>query len=167
MMLGASFSFLVEALGSGRPFLSRLELWDRALHIVQDFPFTGVGLHMFPQVLDMLYPMRTIMPAGHLPHAHNLYLHMVVETGFPGLVALCMVFGVTGTLLWTTLTSLQDGPYKSLQPVVLGLLGGVLAHAIYSVTDTIALGEKAGIMLWATLGIAVALWRLSVDEKVR
>jgi len=110
--------------------------------------------------------MRTILPDGHMPHAHNLYLHMAAETGFPGLAALCMVLGVSGALLWKMLTGLQDGPFKSFLPVAYGLLGGGLAHAIYSVTDTIALGEKAGIMLWITLGIAVGLWRLSVKKEV-
>ena len=33
-----------------------------------------------------------------------------------------------------------------------------MAHLFYGVTDAIALGEKAGIVFWAALGMTVALW---------
>ncbi|MEI2690893.1 MAG: O-antigen ligase family protein [Anaerolineae bacterium] len=42
-----------DALSSAQ---GRVELWSRALYLMQDFPFTGVGLGMPERVINLLYP---------------------------------------------------------------------------------------------------------------
>ncbi|NIV28265.1 MAG: hypothetical protein GWN58_01765, partial [Anaerolineae bacterium] len=40
----------------------RLEIWTRTLAMIRDFPITGVGLGMFDQIMDLLYPLRSVIP---------------------------------------------------------------------------------------------------------
>jgi len=65
----------------------RLELFSRGLYMLQDFPFTGVGLGMFPRVLPLLYPLFLVGPDTEVPHVHNIYLQIGIDHGFPGLIA--------------------------------------------------------------------------------
>ena len=40
-----------------------------------------------------------------------------------------------------------------------GLLGGLIAHALYSLTDAVALGAWAGVPLWITFGLGMGASR--------
>ena len=44
--------------------------------------------------------------------------------------------------------------------IAIGLLGGMMAHMVYGIADTIALGEKAGLVFWSVLGLTGGLWRV-------
>jgi putative inorganic carbon (hco3(-)) transporter len=139
----------------------RLELWQRAIYIVQDFSLTGIGLHTFSVVLDLFYPLFVIGPDSQMPHAHNFFLQIAVDMGMPGFVAFWMLLGAWGCIVWELFRStVPKAPMAVFRPIVLGLAGGVMAHLIYGLTDTIALGEKAGIVLWVNLALTVSLWQL-------
>ena len=64
----------------------RLEVWSRGLYMVQDFPFTGIGMGTFRQVANLLYPFFLAGPDANIPHAHNLLLQVAVDQGLPGLI---------------------------------------------------------------------------------
>ncbi|RMF44803.1 MAG: O-antigen ligase domain-containing protein [Anaerolineae bacterium] len=55
----------------------RMDIWSRAVYMMQDFPFTGVGMGTFGPVADLLYPFFLQGP-GKIVHAHNLFLQMGV-----------------------------------------------------------------------------------------
>ena len=65
----------------------RVEIWSRALYMLQDFPFTGIGMGAFRQVANLLYPFFLAGPDAEIPHAHNIFLQVGVDLGLPGLVA--------------------------------------------------------------------------------
>lgn len=65
----------------------RLEVWSRALYMLQDFPFSGIGMGTFKQVANAMYPFFLAGPDAEIPHAHNLLLQVGVDLGLPGLVA--------------------------------------------------------------------------------
>ena len=145
---------------SGNSLVSRQELWSHAVHIIQDFPFTGIGFHTFPVVTDVLYPLFLAAPDARMPHAHNLYLQVAVDTGIPGFVAFWMLLGAWGGMVWDALKASSCGIRREVyMPLMLGLAGSMLAHMIYSITDAITLGEKAGIVFWAVLGLTIVVWR--------
>jgi putative inorganic carbon (HCO3(-)) transporter len=81
----------------------RMEIWQRAVYMMQDFPFTGVGLGMYGRVAAILYPFFLISPDSNVPHAHNVFLQAAVDLGIPGLVAfvgLLTVFVVAMLHVW-------------------------------------------------------------------
>ncbi len=178
LMLMVGFGLLIYRVGIGailgpvgtggleHTWEGRQELWNRALYIIQDFPFTGIGMHTFPVVTDMLYPLFLLGPNARVPHAHNLYLQVAVDIGIPGFVAFWMLLGAWGGMMWETLKKTDPGSgAHRFRPLALGLVGGMLAHLLYSVTDTIALGEKAGVIFWAVLGMSTAVWNKVREEE--
>ena len=63
----------------------RLEIWSRAIYMLQDFPFTGIGMGAFRQVANLLYPFflagpdaERLVDEGLVPSAdyigHDLWL---------------------------------------------------------------------------------------------
>ena len=36
---------------------SRIELWSRAISMIEDFPFTGIGMNNFRRVMPVMYPV--------------------------------------------------------------------------------------------------------------
>ena len=158
---------LDPAVGDGveRKLENRQELWERAVYISQDFAFTGTGLRSFPVVVDLLYPLFLIGPNARMPHPHNLYLDVVASIGFPGFVAFWTLLGAWGGMVWEILRRCWgNSKLRYCEVFGVGLAGGMVAHLVYSVTDAIALGEKAGVIFWAVLGLTAALWRLVRTE---
>ena len=74
----------------------RLELWSRAIYMMQDFSYTGIGIGTFGRVAPILYPFFLIGPDTYVPHVHNLYLQAGVELGLPGLVAFMALLTAIG-----------------------------------------------------------------------
>jgi len=145
---------------------SRSDLWQWAIYILQDFPFTGIGLHSFPLVVENFYPLFDIAAGIRVPHAHSLFLQIAVDLGIPGFVAFWMLLGIWGCLVWESLKRTQAGLMMAIyRPWVLGVAGGMIAHLIYGIMDTIALGEIAGIVFWLNLALTVSLWRLIRIEE--
>ena len=133
--------------------VSRVEIWDRAWLMIQDFPLTGIGLNTFPIVADKLYPFIVNGPDARLPHAHNIFLQTAVDLGIPGLaafVALLAVIAVQLSRAWLARPGWERG-------LVAGLGAGLLAHVIFGLTDTVTLGAKPGLLLWVVLGTALGL----------
>jgi O-antigen ligase len=68
---------------------SRLSIWRDSLMIVKDHPL-GIGLGNFRHVFPV-YNVSNISDT-RFPYAHNDYLHLLVEAGIPGFLALVSGF---------------------------------------------------------------------------
>jgi putative inorganic carbon (HCO3(-)) transporter len=71
-------------------FDGRLEIWSRALYLIQLFPLTGVGMGTFGPVAELFYPFF-LVERGQIPHAHNIFLQVAIDLGLPGLLAWTMI----------------------------------------------------------------------------
>ncbi|HEX2922964.1 MAG TPA: O-antigen ligase family protein, partial [Chloroflexota bacterium] len=140
---------------------NRQEIWGRALYMIQDYPFTGVGLNSFAKVLDGLYPSPFIGSVADIPHAHNIYLQTAVDLGLAGLMAL---LGICLTTLWIGYTAYRrtEGATRG---AIAGLGAGLLAYMLFGMTDAIALGAKPLPMLWGIIGLIAAADRLNACGK--
>jgi putative inorganic carbon (HCO3(-)) transporter len=147
---------------SGRVAVGRFEIWQRAVSLVQDFPYTGVGLNAFPQVSETVYPYPARSPAGLVPHAHNNLLQVGVDLGTPGLVAYVGLLMVFALCTWKVHRLSES---RSMRLLAAGLFAGMLAHQVYGLTDAITLGAKPGFLLWVMWGLMAALWRLEASQK--
>jgi len=137
----------------------RFEAWQRALYMIQDFPYTGIGLNMFPYVGDALYPYFLLGPNAKVPHAHNNFLQVAVDLGIPGLVAYLALLATFCFCTWRVYWGSQS---RSTRLLTAGLFSGMLAHQVYGLTDAITLGAKPGFMLWIILGLMAALYNLEM-----
>lgn len=152
----------IEAPGVGQISLSgRVEIWSRALYAAQDFPFTGCGLGTFREVVWILYPLFTVSPGTDIAHAHNIFLQVTVDAGFPGLIAYLALLGTAGGLGWR----LASGDESTYCWLPLGLLSGLIALHIYGLTDALAPGSKPGLIFWFALGLLAVMEKWSGAEK--
>ncbi len=146
---------------SGRP-----EIWSRALYMIQDFPFTGVGMGLFGRVAAVLYPFFTISPDAEVSHAHNLFLQVAVDLGLPGLVAWLALFWlacIAGSQAYRGGRATGDGWSAGLGA---GLICSQIALATHGMVDAVTWGTRPAIIVWAIWGIAMATLNRQTPETL-
>jgi O-antigen ligase len=84
---------------------SRIDIWRDSLVIVKDHPL-GIGLGNFKDVFPV-YNASNISDTRYL-YAHNDYLHLLIEAGIPGFLAL-----VSGFLFFLALSGLVSLAFHS------------------------------------------------------
>ena len=134
----------------------RLEVWSRALYMIEDFSLTGVGIGMYMHVADLLYPFFLFAP-GQIEHAHNLFLQVAVDLGLPGLIAWLAVFlGLAysaGRLFYTARRD-ADRLYTALGA---GLLASLLALLVHGLVDAVTWGMvRHAPLVWGLWGFVAA-----------
>lgn len=123
----------------------RIEIWSRALYALHDFPFTGIGIGTFKEVIPLLYPYFIWRPEQQIPHAHNLFLQIGVDLGLIGL------FGQLA--LWLTLLGmlaplLRKRNDSAVRPLALGALGSLMAMFLHGLVDAVTWGNKLAFLPW-------------------
>jgi len=143
-------------------FDGRLEIWSRAIYMIQDFPFTGIGMGSFMQVADTLYPFFQYSP-GSIPHAHNLFLQVAVDLGLPGLIAWLALLITSLVLSWQLYRSGRMSHDNLIAGVGAGLLCSQLAMIVHGLTDAVVWGMvRPAPLVWAIWGLAVVAWGVLV-----
>ncbi|WP_420630006.1 O-antigen ligase family protein [Candidatus Leptofilum sp.] len=144
------------AIGTFRSLGFRQELWRWTIVMLQDFPFTGIGLGSIQHVIRRLYPVM-INPDYPLTHAHNVFLHMAADYGLFGLILYLALIGILLTMLWR---SAQHQPRW--RPYALGFAASLLAYHIYGLGDV--LDSKTNLVIWLMYGLITSLHQLSVTS---
>lgn len=135
----------------------RLELWSRAMYGIEDFPFTGMGMNTFRKVMPVLYPTFLSDPSVDIAHAHNQLLQVALDLGLPGLVGyVALWMGSLGAAV----ICIRNRQNEAVRVLGSALACGLMAHFFFGIGDAVALGAKAGIFYWFTLGLLVALLRV-------
>ena len=132
---------------------SRLHLWQQGTLLARDYPFTGIGLQSFPMVFSG-YTILIHVP--YLTHAHNTYLEVLIEQGWPGFVAM-LGFGLAG--LWWTWNLLRRSEVSLMAWGGLAALTAVSLHGVVDVSlyleRTLPLvGVVAGLLAGEYLALA-------------
>jgi len=135
----------------------RVELWQRAIYILQDFPYTGLGPGTFSLVVPVLYPLFLIGPDVQVPHAHNLYLQTGVDLGVSGLVVFIALIVIC---LMMSIRVIRRGPGRD-SLMGLGLVAGLLVYLVHGLTDCVGFSTKPGTVVWAIIGLITALYHQS------
>jgi putative inorganic carbon (hco3(-)) transporter len=134
----------------------RVEIWSRALYMLQDFPFTGIGMGAFRQVANLLYPFFLTGPDAEIPHAHNIFLQVGVDLGLPGLVAwLALLILVCVCAWWVYRRGRRQGD-AVLTALGAGLLASQAALVVHGLTDAATWGTRPAVVVWAIWGLAMA-----------
>ena len=131
----------------------RLDIWSRALAMIRDMPYTGIGLNTFPVIQTSFYPGFLLGPA---PHAHNLFIQTALDLGLPGLAAFLYLLVAWTFLVWSKYRSTENREYRIL---LLGLIAGVLSYVVAGSIDAMMLGAKPSVAFWILLGMGAAPMR--------
>lgn len=135
----------------------RVELWNRALYAIRDFPLTGCGLGTFRRVVHIVYPLFFASADTDIAHAHNVFLQVALDLGLPGLVA---YLALVGTSLWICWQTIRFAGTRRAW-LALSLIGSLVAFHVYGIADTVALGAKPGVAFWLVIALCAALYRIS------
>ena len=127
----------------------RFEIWSQAVYVIQDFPFTGMGINTFGHVMPVVYPLLTVGQSVNL-NAHNTYLQVALDLGIPGLIGFLGV--QLGTFwmwrkIWNSILSqksplISDPPFPLFngsrllaKTILLGMGGAMVAQIIFGLTE--------------------------------
>jgi len=143
----------------------RLGVWRDALYLFRDHPIVGTGLGTFD---DVAYTVPdTSADALHFHngwHAHNVYLHVLAETGVVGIVAWC--------LLWWVIVGRLGHAWRDAdangRPDVSGALFGVAAFLVLSMAEVL-IGARvhASLRMNLTLGLVVVMGLRAASRVTR
>ncbi|NLD74729.1 MAG: O-antigen ligase family protein [Chloroflexi bacterium] len=158
---GVSLESIGEILSAGGGSVAglagRVEIWQRALYILQDFSFTGLGYGCFEPVVEVMYPLF-LSASGTQPHAHNLLLQVGVDLGLPGLVAYLSLTGITFWLLMRSMAARGSGQRTALAGMSAALFAGLLGVQVHGILDAAVWGNKGAFIPWAVAAMAVPLY---------
>jgi len=134
----------------------RIEVWSRAIYMIKDFSWTGVGLGLFGDVADKMYPVIQY-PPGSIFHAHNLFLQVAVDLGIPGLIA-WLAIGLL--VLFAGWRVYRIGCYRNDCWVVglgVAIVCSQVALGVYGIGDAPYWGMIRTVpIIWAVWGLAMA-----------
>jgi O-antigen ligase len=138
----------------------RLEIWYRAVAMMQDFPLTGVGMGNFAQITAVNYPL--LMFNDPVPHTHNLFFQVGVDLGVPGLIAWlsCWMLAIfAGVQIYRNGIKRDDSLVISLG---VGVIVSQVALGIHGFLDAVLWGMvRPAPLLWVVWGLAAAAWSVS------
>ncbi len=136
----------------------RLEIWSRALYMIQDFPFTGIGANTFNAIVDTFYPFFLAELSNKVGHAHNLLLQIAVDLGLPGLIAFLSIViiaclgGLNSIRLYRRV---NNNALELLTLAGIVSLVGMLVHGMLDATTWII--GRAAFIPFAVIGILIVL----------
>lgn len=146
---------------------SRFLIWQGCLEMIRDYPFWGTGLGTY---WLMWPPYRLPLDTSGGYFAHNDYIQLWIEGGFPLLMLVLILMSAIAMAFYKTMKSNEPSPAKKIE--ALSLFTGLLALAIhtffdfnfYSMPSTIL----AGIMLGRLDKISTAKkWQLVLHERLK
>lgn len=145
----------------GGNWAGRVEIWRRAVIMIYDFPFTGIGMGNFPDAVELLYPLSAT-PGNPMPHAHQLFLQIAVDVGVPGLLAWLAI--------WLPLVFVGIRAFvrqKMLRGWLAGLLAAQAVLLVHGCFDAVTWGTRPAVILWTVWGLlaAAALRLFPVEAK--
>jgi putative inorganic carbon (HCO3(-)) transporter len=172
-LIGIIFAYIISSspiysqvllTDSSEKLSGRVEIWSRAIFMIKDFPFTGVGMGLYGGLADSLYPFFLNAP-GSVPHSHNLFLQIAVDLGIPGLISWLSILLIVTISSWKIfITNRSDRWWRGLGA---GLLASQVALIVNGMTDSVTWGMvKPAPIVWGVWGLAIATWILFADKKI-
>ncbi len=160
----------LDALGTGGGIAGwdqRVEIWSRALYMLQDFPFTGTGANTYPLLVNVLYPLFIVSPTTVIPHAHNLYLQVGIDLGLPGLIAFLSILLTVFFLAVRGVRVCADDPVRRV--AVWAGMASLIAMMIHGMIDAttwiVGWGAPLPWLIFGLLLVAVLPTEASLIES--
>jgi putative inorganic carbon (HCO3(-)) transporter len=123
---------------------------------LEAFPFTGIGMGCFQDIVNTFYPLRPEPVA--IGHAHQLFLQIDVDLGIPGLIAWVGCFVAVVVLSWKLYRSGRQQKAGWLSVVGAGSLGSATALLVGGLFDAVTWGTRAAFIPWLVWGLCVGVW---------
>lgn len=139
------FGNLLDPLGMDGDVRSRFELYRQTWELVQEYPFTGAGLGVFPLVFSAYV---LLVDAPFYAHAHNVFLAIWIEQGILGIAALVWLWIEFARWSWGNRKTWNWLTTAGFVAACIWLLHGLVDNPIY--------GSRALPLLFAPFAFALA-----------
>lgn len=117
----------------------RQDLWLESIFMIRQSPVWGIGLGAYPRV-----------SAHALPHAHNLFLQIALDTGVIGLAAFLAIGWTAMRAAWSSYRA------KVNRHLAIGVLAAFVVLMVHGLGDVIVWGTaKASVVLWILFALAI------------
>jgi putative inorganic carbon (HCO3(-)) transporter len=150
--------------GVARSTGQRMEIWSRAVLLLQRHPLTGPGLGCFEPLLSSQYPLYTV-PRGTVTHAHNLFLQIAVDLGLPGLISYLSILGLAFCMLLAICGILGRKSTSVMRTLAYACISSLVGLCLHGLIDAATWGNKGAFLPWMVLGLAASLYRLRASEE--
>lgn len=136
----------------------RSAVWDFAARQLVQEPL-GIGIGGYTRYANNL--ASDFLSEPQRQHAHNMYLQAGLDTGFIGLGAFCVLLAYGLYASWHAYRNAVK------REVTLGLFAALLIVVVHGLLEPNMWGNKAGIVLWSLLGMAVAVNKFGARRRHR
>lgn len=140
----------------------RVYIWFGTLAMIKDFWLSGIG--MGSEAFTEVYPFYSY--SGIVaPHAHNLFLQILVESGIGGIAVFLLIIFM---FLKKMMTGYQSGGKGNpLSVIITALSAGVCGFLIQGMFDNCFYNYRVLLVFWCVIGIASACARILRDTAER
>lgn len=128
----------------------RLAIWRDTLRLIRAYPWTGCGLGAFERAFSQF---RTYAPDNTVDYAHNDYLQILAELGWPGAV---VVVVLAAWILWSVVSVVIGRRSARNWELAVGILGSIVAIGLHSLTDFNLYIPANALVLACLAGIGVS-----------
>jgi len=149
---------------SGTNFF-RLRVWQSALHVIEDHPFTGIGLDQFLYAFRGRYILPDAWQEPNLSHPHNIVLDFWVRLGVLGVIAISWI-------MFVFMKQMRDLYQKSnlfstiQMSIIIGCIGSMANLIAHGLVDNSVYVADLSIVFGFLLGISSLLTNMrSIDEE--
>jgi len=143
-------------------FQWRLAMWNKGIRMANERPLTGWGIGAYPiQQALFFHPaapsreQRAILATGPrlTENAHNTYVQLAAELGYPGLLLYLAVFGA---FFYTTIKGLRSIRPGFRHTILLGATAAVAGQMVAAVGTPAWEFPECSLFLWVILAFGVA-----------
>ncbi len=138
-------------------FAFRLNVWQTALWMIRDFPFSGAGMGTFNEVGALLYPFNETRNPG----THSWYLQVGVDLGLPGLVALLATLMLALVLGHKALRRFYQVQETDFHALTAGAVAGLVGLMVHGLVDNSLWNSRGASFPWAAIALLIGLYRWS------
>lgn len=137
----------------------RLMIWIGSVAMLKDFWLVGIGPGT--QAYNLIYP-RYSYPEITAPHAHNVYLQQMIETG---VVGLCALIAVMFSFFRQMAQNIRALSKKSADRIMsIAISSGVAGFMLQGVFDYVFYNYRVFMMLWMFIAFGSVLCAVSTSD---
>lgn len=126
----------------------RQELWGQAVTMISQFPLAGIGVGGYQYVAPK-FPPFVERGMRDIPHAHNLFLQIGLDTGIIGLLGLIGFGAALAVGVW------RGYRRSAARDLAIGVLAAMAALVTHGMGDSIYWGFKAAFVMWFVFALAL------------
>ena len=132
----------------------RVSIWMGTLKMLKDYWLTGIGPGT--EAFNMIYPAYSYNTIS-APHAHNLFLQIICDTGITGITVFLILIVVFIRMNCHAISVETDHTARMLQIGSLSSIGGFL---VQSMTDYSFYNYRVMYLFWAYIALSVVFCRM-------